>query len=111
MSKVIYYARSPLLILPVAGSSLEEVLRFLNDHGENSSLGEDSYEFVDSAEDASNSVVFRIRKCSDRSTIIGLSSSTVILHDPDIGGVQLLHSMNDLERYGVNLDAILQSGI
>lgn len=111
MSKVIYYARSPLLILPVADSSLEEVLRFLNDYGENTALGEDSYEFVDSIEDTSNSIVFRVRKCSDRSTIIGLSSSTVILHDPDIGGVQLLHSMNDLKRYGVKTNALLQSGI
>lgn len=111
MSKVIYYARSPLLILPVADSSLEEVLRFLNDYGENTALGEDSYEFVDSIEDTSNSIVFRVRKCSDRSTIIGLSSSTVILHDPDIGGVQLLHSMNDLERYGVKTNTLLQSGI
>lgn len=94
----ISYARSPLAVLQISSSTVEEILDFLNLHSSQ------SYERIDDTSGQSSPI--RVRSLSDCSTIISLQSDTLLVHDPDRGGVAIIQSMVAIERFGIDGDRL-----
>lgn len=92
------YPRGPLTVLPVRGADADEVLSFLNRYGAERYEHSEAPEV--SGEDRATSIY--VRSAADRSTIIGLLPSTVLIHDPERGGIQFAYSVEALDRFGVD---------
>lgn len=97
----ISYERAPLTVLRISDSTAEEALEFLNRYSPR------SYEHV--ADYRADSSVIYIRSKSDQSTTIGLLPDTVLVHDPDRGGVDLVYSHATLNRLGISKRKLLEA--
>ncbi len=97
----ISYERAPLTVLRISDSTAEEAIEFLNRYSPR------SYEHV--ADYRTDSSVIYIRSKSDRSTTIGLLPDTVLIHDPDRGGVDLVYSQATLNRLGISERKLLEA--
>ena len=97
----ISYERAPLTVLRISDSSAEEALEFLNRYSPR------GYEHV--PDYAPGSSVIYIRSRSDQSTTVGLLPDTVLVHDPDRGGVDLVYSHATLNRLGISKRKLLEA--
>lgn len=99
---IVVYERKPLTLLSMVDSSLEEAVEFLNKYGKR------KYESVGQERLDSNTVIFRVRPLLDKSTVISLTDSTVLIYNPDRDEVSFAHNLFSLKSYGVNKDILNQ---
>lgn len=97
----IRYERAPLTVLRISDSTPEEAIEFLNHYSSQ------RYEHVENYIEGSSAIYIRSR--SDQSTTIGLLPDTVLIHDPDRGGVEFANSHATLNRFGISRHRLIQA--
>lgn len=94
------YERSPLSILEVARADESAVLEFFLLYGDG------DYRLVEGPAGTQDSKAIYIQNSRDRSTRVGITQKTILIHDPDRGGVEIVYGAEGLKRFGVSEDLL-----
>lgn len=92
----ISYERAPLSILEVARADESAVLEFFMLYGDG------DYRMIEAPADSRYANTIYLQSSKDRSTRIGLTRQTILIHDPDRGGVEIVYGAEGLRRFGVD---------
>lgn len=93
---IIDYRRSALTVIQVASTPADEILRFLQEHGQ-------GYELLSAGGREGAPVVLRSRGTGEQ---LRIPTSSYLVWDPDYCTVEVYGSAKDLKAIGVNPDRI-----